>query len=141
MKRTFLVPVIATVIAATAVFIPAAPKASAETPSLGATDSFVQDASQPAGEIASVVGKWLLSWEGRKKSRQATLDIQQDGSKLTGTFGEQSGSEPLSGSVQGNRVSISVDGKKGSITFTGTVKGNRITGKTSDGASWMATRQ
>jgi hypothetical protein len=141
LKRTFLIPVIATVIAATAVVIPAAPKASAETPSLGVTDSFVQDASQPAGETASVVGKWLLSWQGRKKSRQATLDIQQDGSKLTGTVGERSGSEHLSGSVQGNQVSISVGGKKRSISFTGTVEGNRMSGTTNDGYSWTATRQ
>jgi hypothetical protein len=141
LKRTFLVPVIATVIVATAVFIPAAPKASAETPSLGATDSFMQDASQPAGETASVAGKWLLSWQGRKKSRQATLNIQQDGAKLAGTCEERGGSEPLSGTVQGNQISISVDEEKRSFSFTGTVEGKRMSGTTSDGVSWTAKRK
>jgi hypothetical protein len=141
LKRTFLIPVIATVIAATAVVIAAVPKAGAETLSLDARNSFVQDADQSAGETASVAGKWLLSWQGRKGSRQATLDIQQDGSKLTGAFGERSGSEPLSGSVQGNQVSISVGGRKRAISLTGTVEGKRISGTTSDGASWTATRQ
>lgn len=140
MKRTFLVSAIAAIIAATGVVIPAAPKAIAETPSSDAT-ALVQDASQPAGETASVGGKWLLSWQGRKKSRQATLNIQQDGSKLAGTCVERGGSEPLSGSVQGNQVSISVDGEKRSISFTGTVDGKRMSGTTGDGVSWTARRK
>jgi hypothetical protein len=142
LKRTFSGTVlIATVIVVSAAGALVLQGANAETSSTGAIASLVQDASPSAGETASVTGKWLLSWQGKKRSRPATFQIQQDGSKLTGTCEARDGSESLSGSLQGDQVSISVGGRKRTITFTGTVQGNRMSGTTNTGSSWTATRQ
>ncbi len=116
-------------------------KAAAETLSPITVNSPVQDTGQSTGEVTSLSGKWLLVWQGRKKAGQVTLNIQQKGSKLTGTFAEGDRSGPLSGSLQAGQVSISVRGKKRSMIFSGTVEGGQMSGTASDGSSWTATRQ
>lgn len=85
-----------------------------------------------ADEPANVAGNWQLSWQGRQGSRQGTLAIQQNGTKLTGTMQGQRGSAPLTGTVKGNTVSLKVEiqGERRSFTlaFTGTVDGDKMTG-------------
>jgi hypothetical protein len=52
---------------------------------------------------ANIGGSWQLSWQGRGGSQQATIQIQQDGSNLSGTFQDSGGSSSqLIGSVAGN---------------------------------------
>jgi hypothetical protein len=83
--------------------------------------------SQPA----DIGGSWQLSWQGREGSQQATVQIQQDGSKLNGTFQGSSGSSQLTGGVQGNNVSFSVQvqGRRTiTLGFTGRVDGDKMTG-------------
>jgi hypothetical protein len=68
---------------------------------------------------------------GRDGSQQATIQIQQDGSKLSGTFQGPRGSSRLTGSVSGNNVSFSVQmqGRRAiTLAFTGTFDGDKMSG-------------
>jgi hypothetical protein len=69
------------------------------------------------------------------------LQIQQQGSKLSGILQAIGHSLPLAGNVQRNEVLFSVSAKQGSREFKGMVDGNRMSGVTSQGRSWEATRQ
>ena len=64
---------------------------------------------------------------GRKDSTLNTC-LRRDGSKLDGTFAMKGRPGPLSGSVEGNHVSFTVEGKKGTVSFQGTVDGNKMSG-------------
>jgi hypothetical protein len=100
-------------------------------------------ASLSAGSLAlaqqradnTVAGNWQPSWEGTfGQARQATIEIRQDGLKLSGTFHLMHGSHPLIGSVQGNKVSFSVGEGRMSLTCAGTINGDRMSGTTQEGA-------
>jgi len=54
--------------------------------------------SQPA----SIGGAWQISWQGRGGSQQATMQIEQDGTTLSGTFQDSGGSSAVTGSIAGN---------------------------------------
>ncbi len=80
---------------------------------------------------ADAAGDWQISWEVRLGTDSGTLHLQQDGSKLSGTFEDLHGRSTLSGTVEGNRVTFDVQfaGSHPFITrFTGTVDGARIDG-------------
>lgn len=104
-----------------------------------------QEAAQDntaAPNIPSVAGNWMMSWEARNRTqRKVTMQIKQDGSKLSGTFESERGSAPLKGSLQGNQVSFSVKLPKRQGSFTGKVDGDKMSGTTEQGTSWTATRQ
>lgn len=87
-------------------------------------------------------GNWQLSCTGRKgQVRQVTLQIQQQGSKLSGNYSGGSRSGRLRGSVQGDEVSLELAGKRRSATLTGTTDGNTLQVHTPKGISCTATRQ
>lgn len=92
---------------------------------------------------ASVTGSWQLSFtDPQGNARQASLQLQQDGSKVSGTFQGQRGSGAVTGSVQGNQVSMTVKGRGGrEMSFSGTVDDSKMSGTTAQGSSWSATRQ
>jgi hypothetical protein len=100
-----------------------------------------QDQATPNAGPVNVAGTWQLSYQGKRGDHGGTLAIRQDGSKLDGTFDMKGKSGPLSGKVDGNRVSFSAEGNKGTVTFQGTVDGNTMSGTTKQGSSWSATRQ
>jgi len=58
------------------------------------------------------------------------MQIQQDGSKLSGTFQDSSGSSRLTGSIARNSVSFSVQvqGRPMTLAFTGTIDGDKMSG-------------
>jgi hypothetical protein len=91
-----------------------------------------QDAESNQSQSTNIGGAWQLSWQGRDGSQQATMQIQQDGSKLSGTLQGPRGSSPLTGSVDGNNVSFNVQmpGRRSTTTlaFTGTIDGNKMSG-------------
>jgi hypothetical protein len=96
------------------------------TPLLRAQDSQSNN-SQPA----NIGGAWQISWQGRGGSQQGTIQIQQDGTTLSGTFQDSGGSSSqLSGSVAGNNVSFSVQAQGGPMTlaFTGIIDGDKMSG-------------
>jgi hypothetical protein len=88
-----------------------------------------QDSESNNSQPANIGGSWQLSWQGRGGSQQATIDIRQDGSNLTGTFQDSGGSYPLTGSVAGNNVSFSVQiqGRR-PLPFMGTIDGDKMSG-------------
>lgn len=110
-------------------------------------------------QSTNVAGNWQISWQGRQGARQGTLQFQQNGTDLTGTFQGPRGSAPLSGSLQGNDITFSVkmEGRGRSVTlaFKGTVDGDKMNGtiqpqggggkrrggEGGQGHTWTATRQ
>jgi hypothetical protein len=90
-----------------------------------------QDSESNHSQPVNIGGAWQLSWQGRDGSQQATIQIQQDGSKLSGTFQGPRGSSQLTGSVSGNNVSFSVQmqGRRTiTLAFTGTIDGDKMSG-------------
>jgi len=92
---------------------------------------FAQD-SQSNNSPPNIGGAWQITWEGRGGSQQATIQFQQEGSKLSGTFqGSAGGSSQLTGNVAGNTVSFSVQiqgGRTITLAFTGTIDGDKMSG-------------
>ena len=91
-----------------------------------------QDSESNNAQPANIGGSWQLSWQGRGGSQQATIQFQEDGSKLSGTFQDSGGSSSqLTGSVAGNNVSFSlqVQGRRTmTLAFTGTIDGDKMSG-------------
>ena len=84
-----------------------------------------------ASDQANVAGTWQVSWQVRLGTAHATVQLTQDGSKLSGTFLEMGVSSNLSGSIQGKRIIFDVQfpgPRPFTIEFTGTVDGDKITG-------------
>src|ERR1700731_4650531 len=92
---------------------------------------FAQD-SQSSNSPTNIGGAWQISWEGQGGSQQATIQLHQDGSKLSGTFQDSAGgSSQLTGNVAGNNVSFSVQiqgGRTITLAFTGTINGDKMSG-------------
>ena len=107
---------------------------------------FAQDSAQSNGKSANVAGAWRLSWQTpHGKTMSATLQIQQDDSKLSGEAKIEDDSKPMTGSVHGDQVSFTITVKTWlgarSVMFKGTVEGDKMSGANSRGRSWTATRQ
>jgi hypothetical protein len=83
------------------------------------------DNSTPAAvKPADVSGKWQISWEGRLGAEQCTLDLHQDGAKLTGTLQDLHGVSPISGTVVDKEILFDAQfsGKRPfTIRFKGTI--------------------
>jgi hypothetical protein len=83
----------------------------------------------PAGH--GVSGRWQLSWRGRIGTEQAIVVLQQSGQALTGSFDGAHGGLPLSGSLDGTKLSFTVDfpGPPGyRVLFSGVAQADRIEG-------------
>jgi hypothetical protein len=91
---------------------------------------FAQDSPSNNSQPGNLSGAWQISWQGRNGTQQGTMQIQQEGSKLSGTFEDASGSSSVSGSIAGNKLSFSVQVQGGPIilAFTGTVDNDKMTG-------------
>jgi len=91
---------------------------------------------------ASLSGTWQLSCSGRRgRVRQITLKIDQSGSTLSGSFSGPRRSGGLSGTVQGDRVSIEMESDGKAITLTGTSDGNSMSVHGPKGGSCSGSRQ
>lgn len=90
----------------------------------------------------SLSGSWQLSCPGRKgRVHHIALQIEQSGSKLSGSFSGGRRSGKLSGSVQGGRVSLQLGAEGKSISLTGTTDGNSMTVQGPKGGSCSGSRQ
>jgi hypothetical protein len=89
-----------------------------------------QDSESDNSQPTNIGGAWQISWQARNGSQQATVQIQQDGTKLSGTFQDLGGSSPLTGTVAGNNLSFSVQiqGRPMTLVFTGTIDGDKMSG-------------
>ncbi len=111
-------------------------------PAVLAASSLAQDASKDAAAPADLSGSWQMSWTSQDGTpRQASMQIKQDGSKLSGSIDGQRGTAPLSGKPDGDQVSLSMKLRRRHVSFSGTVAGDKISGATAGGGSWTATRQ
>jgi len=78
-----------------------------------------------------VAGKWQVAWQGRLGTEPCTIELQQDSNKLKGTLQDQRGLSPLSGTVDGKKVTFDVQfgGPRPFTTrFTGNVDAEKIEG-------------
>jgi hypothetical protein len=78
-----------------------------------------------------VTGNWKVSWQGRLGTEQCLLHLQKDSGKLTGTFQDLRGTSPISGTVDGSRISFEVHfpgPRPFTIRFSGTADGGKIEG-------------
>lgn len=100
---------------------------------------------QDGGGAAAAVnlsGSWQISWTAENGTqRQASMQITQDGAKLSGKFEGARGSAPLSGKLDGSEVSLNVKLRRRDVSFSGSVDGDKMSGTTKGGGSWTATRQ
>ena len=107
----------------------------------GATAQTAAQSPAPEGENASasgstvkpldVAGKWQATWQGRLGSEPCTIELQQDSNKLKGTLQDQRGLSPLSGTVDGKKITFDVQfggPRPFTVRFTGTVDADKIEG-------------
>jgi hypothetical protein len=87
-------------------------------------------------------GKWQLSLTTPHGPMEGSLDLKQDGDKLTGTCTtDYFGAAPLSGTIDGKKVSFSIDVQGMTFTMSGTIDADKMTGKIDpDVGAWTATR-
>lgn len=84
---------------------------------------------------ADVTGTWKQTFEREGRTFESTLNLKQDGEKLTGTISGRQGRETEieNGKVEGNKVSFQVTRTFNENTFTqkyeGTLEGDTIKGK------------
>jgi type 1 fimbria pilin len=97
--------------------------AATVTPPSAAAQAPEHSSPSSASKPVDVSGKWQVSWQGRLGTEQCTLQLQQDGTKLTGTFQDVHGLSSLAGSAEEKRISFDVQfqGPRPFTTrFTGT---------------------
>jgi hypothetical protein len=110
-------------------------------PSVLAAGSPVQEGAQDNASPPSLAGNWQMSWVGANGERQGSMQLKQDGSKLSGKLQGERGAATVTGSIQGNQVSLNVKLRRRQIAFSGTVEGDRMSGTTEQGSNWSATRR
>jgi invasion protein IalB len=115
-------------------------RALAQAPEAGAPQ---QQTAPESNTAPSVTGNWQVSWTATNgDQRQVSMQIKQNGSKLSGTFQGERGSASLKGSLKGNQISLTVKlPRRRQLSLTGTVDGGKMSGTTEEGASWTATLQ
>lgn len=81
---------------------------------------------------ANLAGKWQLSWEARLGTERGTLQMEQVGANLSGSYQGRLGSSKVSGNIEGKHVKLNLDFRSATpftISFTGTVDGDKMGGK------------
>ena len=93
-------------------------------------------------DAPNAAGKWQFALDMSHGKRNGTLDIQQDGEKLTGTGElEKHGASTLSGNIHGTKVSITIKLHGGTFTLLGSIDGDKMSGTTEPaGGTWKANR-
>ena len=100
-----------------------------------------QNDNAPAAP-ANVAGKWKLSFAAPDGSpKQGELDLQQDGSSLTGTYTGPRGTFPAKGNIRGTQVTFTLSAMGRRLTFSGGADGGILSGTTENGAFWSASRE
>jgi hypothetical protein len=105
-------------------------------------------AAVAGAQATKVTGKWDLTTEGGRGPQTSTLMLTQDGGKLTGTMtGGRGGDVPVTGTVDGNKITLTVTRTtpNGDVTstYTGTIDGDAMKGTVHMGQGdrdWSAMR-
>ena len=89
-------------------------------------------AGRAQAEPAKVAGQWNISLEIGSITGRPTIELKQDGEKLTGHYSGQLGEAELTGSIKGNAFSFSfsgdAQGQQFKVTYTGTVEKDTMKG-------------
>jgi hypothetical protein len=99
----------------------------------------------------SVTGKWTMTLEMSMGTGTPTLDLKQDGEKITGTYTGRYGTFQLEGTLKERAIQFSftmvAEGESVTMSFAGevaedgqTMKGNAVIGELGD-ATWSAKRE
>ena len=99
----------------------------------------------------SIAGKWAMALEMSIGNGTPTLELKQDGEKITGTYTGRYGAAPLVGTLKDHavewKVNISAEGTDVEMWFTGEVspdatamRGDATLGPAGD-ATWTARKQ
>jgi hypothetical protein len=102
----------------------------------------------PSAGPANVAGVWNVTLELGAITGRPTLELKQDGEKITGTYRGRYGASPLEGAVKNNTIGFTVtlnaEGQQASGSFGGVVDGDSMSGTVEfEGAgdgTWSATR-
>ena len=101
---------------------------------------------------ADVSGTWQITVETSQGTGTPTLDLEQKGEQLTGTFHSQIlGDAKITGSVKGNAIEFSFEGDAGGqtlkVNYKGTIesptamKGTAVYTGFDDKATWSAVKK
>jgi len=105
----------------------------------------VTDCHHPAfaAAAANVGGKWQLSASTPHGPVSGSLDIKQDGDKLSGTCStDHFEGATITGSVDGKKISLTLTVNDTTVTMTGTLDDDKMRGTIEpDFGTWSATRQ
>ena len=99
-----------------------------------ATAKAVTGAPMPAAPATGggAAGKWDVTFRTPQGDFPATATLTADGGKLSGTMGSQLGETPISGTIEGTKITLSlvVDSPQGSmnVSMTGEMQGDSING-------------
>jgi hypothetical protein len=107
-----------------------------------AIDISAPSSGQDNSTAVDLTGAWQFSWIAKNgEQRQLPMQITQKGSQLSGSvdWGQQSPSR-VKGTLNGNQVSLSMKFRQ-KVSLTGTVNGDKMSGTSSRGVAWSATRQ
>jgi len=110
--------------------------------------------SQPPAKPApppNLTGKWIMALEMSQGTATPTLELKQEGEKLTGTYTGRYGAFAVQGAVKARAVefffTMSAEGTEVRMTFKGevaadaqTMKGQATLGELGD-AAWSAKRE
>lgn len=81
---------------------------------------------------ADLSGTWVLSVESPQGTSSPTMTLNQDGDKVTGTYTGSIGSSDISGTVEGDKftltANLSMQGQEIPLTYTGTQNGDNMSG-------------
>jgi hypothetical protein len=101
-------------------------------------------ATAAGAQNAKVDGTWKLTLQSENKPQTPTLVFTSSGGKLTGAMKGGSEDIPITGTIDGNKITFSISPHgDGPFTFTGTVDGDSMKGTASIGGAdrdWTATR-
>jgi hypothetical protein len=90
-----------------------------------------------AAENAQIGGEWTVNAEAMGQALQISLNLEQNGSDVTGRMESALGGGDLSGTVTGNSFSAvsktEIMGQAVELTITGTVDGDSMSGSINAG--------
>lgn len=117
-------------------------RANAMNPASVNSSPLLQETAGDNQSDVDLTGSWQVSWTAPNgNQRQATLQLKQNGDKLTGTFEGERGSAAVKGNVKGSDISFEVKMPRRKVSFSGKVDGSQMSGTTERGTSWSATRE
>ena len=88
-----------------------------------------------AADDENIEGTWDVTLQTTADKSKPRLDLDQDGSDVTGKYTDEFGTAQISGEVNGKEVELSFtvdipnDKNDLTVTYTGTVEGNTMRGK------------